>query len=210
MGDLVTLEPTEPSPPPTSTEPQPGGTPNPESLIDLWQSDGVTPAAAWPLPAAPVSEGPPATLPDEGTLLSLDELPEPPATFCDMEQEEEEEAADAGDAQPRGLGCQHAPQEETPGRETPPITNGEMAPKDGTPGRGEQVSIAGGCVAGRRVGGVTGQLWGGALTTCCPPPQASEGYFSQSQEEEVPPPEEPSAKAPQPIFYNKPPGEWGW
>ncbi|NWR65506.1 DREB protein, partial [Bucorvus abyssinicus] len=171
LGDLVTLEPTEPSPPPTSTEPQPGGTPNPESLIDLWQSDGVTPPAAWPLPAAPVSEGPPAALPDEGTLLSLDELPEPPATFCDMEQEEEEEAADAGDAQPRGLSCQHAPQEETPGRETPPITNGEMAPKDGTPGRGEQ---------------------------------ASEGYFSQSQEEEVPPPEEPSAKAPQPIFYNKP------
>lgn len=153
LGDLVTLEPTEPSPPPTSTEPQPGGTPNPESLIDLWQSDEVPPAAAWPLPAAPVSEGPPATLPEEGTLLSLDELPEPPATFCDMEQEEEEEAADVGDAQPRGLGCQHAPQEETPGRETPPITNGEMAPKDGTPGRGEQVSIAGGCVAGRRVGG---------------------------------------------------------
>ena len=45
-------------------------------------------------------------------------------------------------------------------------------------------------------------------------PQASEGYFSQSQEEEAPPPEEPSAKAPQPVFYNKPPGEcarqeWG-
>ncbi|XP_061858787.1 drebrin isoform X3 [Colius striatus] len=172
LGDLVTLEPTEPSPPPAATEPQPGGCPNPESLIDLWQSDGVTPPAAWPLPAAPVPEGPPATLPDEGALLSLDELPEPPATFCDVEQEEEEEAAGGGDSQTRGLGCQHTPQEDTPGRETPPITNGEMAPKDGTPGRGEQ---------------------------------ASEGYFSQSQEEEVPPPEEPSAKAPQPIFYNKPP-----
>ncbi|KAM6055196.1 drebrin isoform 1-T1 [Theristicus caerulescens] len=172
LGDLVTLEPTEPSPPPTATEPQPGETPNPESLIDLWQSDGVTPPTAWPLPVTPVPEGPPAALPDEGALLSLDELPEPPATFCDAEQEEEEEAAGAGDPQPRGLGCQRAPQEDTPGRETPPITNGEMAPKDGTPGRGEQ---------------------------------ASEGYFSQSQEEEVPPPEEPSAKAPQPVFYNKPP-----
>ncbi|XP_037254642.1 drebrin isoform X3 [Falco rusticolus] len=170
LGDLVTLEPTEPSLPPVAAEPQPGGTPNPESLIDLWQSDEASPPAAWPLPAAPVPEGPPATLPDEGALLSLDELPEPPATFCDAEQEEE--PVGEGDSQPQGLDCQRAPQEDTPGRETPPITNGEMAPKDGTPGRGEQ---------------------------------ASEGYFSQSQEEEVPPPEELSAKAPQPIFYNKPP-----
>ncbi|NXT41529.1 DREB protein, partial [Pelecanoides urinatrix] len=172
LGDLVTLEPTEPSPPPAAAEPQLGETPNPESLIDLWQSDGATPPTAWPLPATPVPEGPPAALPDEGALLSLDELPEPPATFCDAEQEdEEEEAAGGGDPQPRGLGCQRVPQEEVLGRETPPITNGEMAPKDGTPGRGEQ---------------------------------ASEGYFSQSQEEEVPLPEEPSAKAPQPVFYNKP------
>ncbi|NXJ75644.1 DREB protein, partial [Trogon melanurus] len=171
LGDLVTLEPAEPSPPPISAEPQPGETPNPESLIDLWQSDEVNPPAAWPLPATPVPEGPPAALPNEGALLSLDELPEPPATFCDVEQEEEEEAADGEEPQSRGLGCQHEPQDDASGRETPPITNGEMAPKDGTPGRGEQ---------------------------------ASEGYFSQSQEEEVPPPEEPSAKAPQPIFYNKP------
>uniref|UniRef100_A0A8D2NY36 Drebrin n=1 Tax=Zosterops lateralis melanops TaxID=1220523 RepID=A0A8D2NY36_ZOSLA len=174
LGDLVTLEPTEPSLPPVADEPQTGEAPNPESLIDLWQSDGVTPPAAWPLPAAPVPETPPAMLPEEGALLSLDELPEPPATFCDAEQEDEEEEAAAGEEEPQSqdLGCQHMPQEETPGRETPPITNGEMAPKDGTPGRGEQ---------------------------------ASEGYFSQSQEEEVPPPEELSAKAPQPVFYNKPP-----
>ncbi|XP_066185433.1 drebrin isoform X5 [Sylvia atricapilla] len=174
LGDLVTLEPTEPSLPPAADEPQTGEAPNPESLIDLWQSDGVTPPAAWPLPAAPVPETPPAMLPEEGALLSLDELPEPPATFCDAEQEDEdeEEAAGEGDPQSQDLGCQHTPQEDTPGRETPPITNGEMAPKDGTPGRGEQ---------------------------------ASEGYFSQSQEEEVPPPEELSAKAPQPVFYNKPP-----
>ncbi|NXI16223.1 DREB protein, partial [Irena cyanogastra] len=173
LGDLVTLEPTEPSLPPVADEPQTGEAPNPESLIDLWQSDGVTPPAAWPLPAAPVPETPPAMLPEEGALLSLDELPEPPATFCDAEQEDEdeEEAAGEGEPQSQDLGCQHTPQEDTPGRETPPITNGEMAPKDGTPGRGEQ---------------------------------ASEGYFSQSQEEEVPPTEELSAKAPQPVFYNKP------
>ncbi|XP_010000393.1 PREDICTED: drebrin [Chaetura pelagica] len=96
LGDLVTLEPTEPSLSPAAAEPQPGGTPNPESLIDLWQSAEPTPPAAWPLPAAPVPEGPPAALPDEGPLLSLDELPEPPATFCDAEQEEEEEAAVCG------------------------------------------------------------------------------------------------------------------
>ncbi|XP_057234495.1 drebrin isoform X2 [Malurus melanocephalus] len=174
LGDLVTLEPTEPSLPPVADEPQTGEAPNPESLIDLWQSDGVTPPSAWPLPAAPVPETPPAALPEEGALLSLDELPEPPATFCDVEQEDEdeEEAVGEGDPQLQDLGCQHTPQDDTPGRETPPITNGEMAPKDGTPGRGEQ---------------------------------ASEGYFSQSQEEEVPPPEELSAKAPQPVFYNKPP-----
>ncbi|XP_038006192.1 drebrin isoform X2 [Motacilla alba alba] len=174
LGDLVTLEPTEPSLPPVADEPQTEEAPNPESLIDLWQSDGVTAPAAWPLPAAPVPETPPAMLPEEGALLSLDELPEPPATFCDAEQEDEdeEEAAGEGDPQSQDLGCQHTPQEDTPGRETPPITNGEMAPKDGTPGRGEQ---------------------------------ASEGYFSQSQEEEVPPSEELSAKAPQPVFYNKPP-----
>ncbi|NXX98738.1 DREB protein, partial [Centropus bengalensis] len=170
LGDLVTLEPDEPSSQATATEPQPEETPNPESLIDLWQSDGVTPPTAWPLPAAPVPEAPPAALPEEGTLLSLDELPEPPATFCDTEQEEVV-VVTGEDPQPQGLGCQLPPQEDAPGRETPPITNGEMVPKDGTPGRGEQ---------------------------------ASEGYFSQSQEEEVPPTEELSAKAPQPIFYNKP------
>lgn len=201
MGDLVTLEPSEPSVPTVADEPQAGEAPNPESLIDLWQSDGVTPAAAWPLPAAPVPETPPALLPEEGALLSLDELPEPPATFCDAEQEDEDEEEAAGEGEPQSpdLGCQHTPQEDTPGRETPPITNGEMAPKDGTPGRGEQVSIAVGRAQGARGG------WG--VLTTSPTPQASEGYFSQSQEEEVPPPEELSAKAPQPVFYNKPPGE---
>lgn len=36
--------------------------------------------------------------------------------------------------------------------------------------------------------------------------QASEGYFSQSQEEEFAQSEELCAKAPSPVFYNKPPG----
>ncbi|XP_031453993.1 drebrin isoform X2 [Phasianus colchicus] len=175
LGDLVALEPSEPSPVPAVPDPQPVETPGvAEPLIELWQSDGAAPAASstWPLPDTPA--GPPVP-PEEGTLLGLDELPEPPATFCDAEQheeveeEEEEEEATAGGPHPTGLGYQEGYQE---GHEVPPITNGEMGPKDGTAGRGEQ---------------------------------ASEGYFSQSQEEEAPPPEEPSAKAPQPVFYNKPP-----
>ncbi|RMB96624.1 hypothetical protein DUI87_26689 [Hirundo rustica rustica] len=198
LGDLVTLEPTEPSLPPVADEPQTGEAPNPESLIDLWQSDGVTAPAAWPLPAAPVPETPPAMLPEEGALLSLDELPEPPATFCDAEQEDEEEAAGEGDPQSQDLGCQHTPQEDTPGRETPPITNGEMAPKDGTPGRGEQVSIT----AGRGQGG-DGCL-GGVLTTC-PHPPGQRGLLQPVPGGGGAPPEELSAKAPQPVFYNKPP-----
>ncbi|XP_021265744.1 drebrin isoform X3 [Numida meleagris] len=173
LEDLVALEPSEPSPVPAVPEPQPMETPGvAEPLIELWQSDGAAPAATstWPLPDTPA--GPPVP-PEEGTLLGLDELPEPPATFCDAEQheevEEEEEEATAGGPHPTGLGYQEGYQE---GHEVPPITNGEMGPKDGTAGRGEQ---------------------------------ASEGYFSQSQEEEALPPEEPSAKAPQPVFYNKPP-----
>ncbi|KAM8798871.1 drebrin [Eudromia elegans] len=180
LGDLLRLEAAE-----APSEPQPAGGPA-ETLLELWQSDGAAPAPAWPLPAAPAptaTTGPAATaeslLADDGALLGLDELPEPPATFCDAEREEEEEEEEegTGTTAPTGpranaLGYQHAAQEAPPGAETPPMTNGEMALKDGTPGRGEQ---------------------------------ASEGYFSQSQEEEAPQPEEPSAKVPQPVFYNKPP-----
>lgn len=208
LGDLVTLEPSEPSPAPAASEPQPVETPGvAEPLIELWQSDGAAPAATstWPLPDTPA--GPPVP-PEEGTLLGLDELPEPPATFCDAEQheeveeeEEEEEEATAGEPHPTGLGYQEGYQE---GPEVPPITNGEMGPKDGTAGRGEQVSTV--RAAGSQRSGVGVRARG--LQMAAPQiPQASEGYFSQSQEEEAPPPEEPSAKAPQPVFYNKPPGE---
>uniref|UniRef100_G1MXB1 Drebrin n=1 Tax=Meleagris gallopavo TaxID=9103 RepID=G1MXB1_MELGA len=146
LGDLVALEPSEPSPVPTVPDPQPVETPGAaESLIELWQSDGAAPAASstWPLPDTPA--GPPVP-PEEGTLLGLDELPEPPATFCDAEQheeveeEEEEEEATVGGPHPTGLGYQEGYQE---GHEVPPITNGEMGPKDGTAGRGEQVRAVG-------------------------------------------------------------------
>uniref|UniRef100_A0A8C2TBP4 Drebrin n=1 Tax=Coturnix japonica TaxID=93934 RepID=A0A8C2TBP4_COTJA len=156
LGDLVALEPSEPSPAPAVADPQPAETPAvAEPLIELWQSDGAAPAATstWPLPDTPA--GPPAP-PEEGTLLGLDELPEPPATFCDTEQhgevveeEEEEEEATAGGPHPTELGYQEGYQE---GHEVPPITNGEMGPKDGTAGRGEQVSTMG--AAGSRHSGV--------------------------------------------------------
>lgn len=195
----MTLEPTEPSLPPVADEPQTGEAPNPESLIDLWQSDGVTPPAAWPLPAAPVPETPPAMLPEEGALLSLDELPEPPATFCDAEQEdeEEEEAAGEGEPQSQDLGCQHMPQEETPGRETPPITNGEMAPKDGTPGRGEQVSITVG-----RAQGVMGG-WGDP-DNLPPPPRPARATSASPRRRRCPPPRSCRPKPPSPSSTTSP------
>ncbi|OXB61327.1 hypothetical protein ASZ78_003749, partial [Callipepla squamata] len=145
LGDLVALEPSEPSPAPAVPEAQPMETPSvAEPLIELWQSDDAAPAASstWPLPDTPA--GPPVP-PEEGTLLGLDELPEPPATFCDAEQheeveeeEEEEEVATVGGPHPTALGYQEGYQE---GHEVPPITNGEMGPKDGTVGRSEQVSM---------------------------------------------------------------------
>ncbi|XP_062443286.1 drebrin isoform X3 [Rhea pennata] len=147
--------------------------------------DDLGPRPAWTAGADTLGDlGPPAapevSLADDGGLLSLEELPEPPATFCDAEQEQEQEEEPGSmialeGPHPMTLSYQHALQEAAlghPGPETPLMTNGEMALKDSTPGRGEQ---------------------------------ASEGYFSQSQDEEVPQPEELSAKAPQPIFYNKPP-----
>lgn len=190
------MEPTEPSPPPMATEPQPGETPNTETLIDLWQSDGATPSAAWPLPVAPVPEGPVAVLPDEGALLSLDELPEPPATFCDAEQEEEA-APGGGETQPQGLGCQHAPQEDTPGRETPPITNGEMAPKDGTPGRGEQVSITRGWGGGDQEGG-------GGVLTACNPPRPARATSASPRRRRCPPLRSRQPKPPSPSSTTSP------
>lgn len=179
-----------------ATEPQPGETPNTETLIDLWQSDGATPSAAWPLPVAPVPEGPVAVLPDEGALLSLDELPEPPATFCDAEQEEEEAAAPGGgETQPQGLGCQHAPQEDAPGRETPPITNGEMAPKDGTPGRGEQVSIT---------RGWGDQEGGGGVLTACNPPRPARATSASPRRRRCPPLRSCQPKPPSPSSTTSP------
>ncbi|XP_012871447.1 PREDICTED: drebrin [Dipodomys ordii] len=170
--------------------------PAPASLIDLWPGNGEEAAAPQAEPRAPTppsgAQVPPAQVPlldeaareplppaSEGcaSLLNFDELPEPPATFCDPEEEEEEEE---GEAEGEPLAAPQTPalpsaqgeveQEAEPELEPEPhlLTNGETTQKEGTQ-------------------------------------QASEGYFSQSQEEEFAQSEELCAKAPPPVFYNKPP-----
>ncbi|TFK00530.1 Drebrin [Platysternon megacephalum] len=155
--DLVFLEPREPLLFPVAVLPaeseslgpaQPPG-PSPESLIDLWQNDSTTPPAAWEL-ATPAPPGPPApllvevdvspatpaapTTPDDN-LLNFDELPEPPATFCDAEQDEEPASLIAMEGPHQmTLSYQHALQEAAGGQQAPEpqlLTNGEMAQKEG-------------------------------------------------------------------------------
>nr|XP_001091175.3 drebrin isoform X1 [Macaca mulatta] len=153
------------------------------SLIDLWPGNGEGASTLQGEPRAPtppsgtevtlaevplLDEVAPEPLPPAGegcaTLLNFDELPEPPATFCDPEEVEGEPlAAPQTPTLPSAL--EELEQEQEP--EPHLLTNGETTQKEGT--------------------------------------QASEGYFSQSQEEEFAQSEELCAKAPPPVFYNKPP-----
>lgn len=158
------------------------------SLVDLWPGNGEGASAPQAEPRAPTppsgTEAPLAEVPQlnevaqeplppagEGcaNLLSFDELPEPPATFCDPEEEAEGEplAAPQAPAPPSAPEEPEQEQEQELEPETHLLTNGETTQKEGT--------------------------------------QASEGYFSQSQEEEFAQSEELCAKAPPPVFYNKPP-----
>nr|XP_045366047.1 drebrin [Camelus bactrianus] len=163
-------------------------TPAAASLIDLWPGNGEGASAPQAEPRAPtppsgaevtlaevplldeVAQEPlPPTGEGSANLLSFDELPEPPATFCDPEEEVEGEplAAPQAPILPSALEELDQEPELEPEPEPHLLTNGETTQKEGT--------------------------------------QASEGYFSQSQEEEFAQPEEPCAKAPPPVFYNKPP-----
>ncbi|XP_030429330.1 drebrin isoform X1 [Gopherus evgoodei] len=155
--DLVFLEPREPLLFPVAMVPTEGESsghaqpprPSPESLIDLWQNDSTTPPAAWELATA-VPLGPPTPLlvevdvppatpaspaPPDDNLLNFDELPEPPATFCDAEQDEEPASLIAMEGPHQmTLSYQHALQEATSGQQAPEpqlLTNGEMAQKEG-------------------------------------------------------------------------------
>ncbi|XP_006042964.2 drebrin isoform X1 [Bubalus kerabau] len=162
-------------------------TPAAASLIDLWPGNGEGASAPQAEPRAPtppsgaevmlaevplldeVAQEP--LLPAEGSanLLSFDELPEPPATFCDPGEEVEGEPLAAPQAPTLPSALEELDQKLEPELEPEPhlLTNGETTQKEGT--------------------------------------QASEGYFSQSQEEEFVQSEELCAKAPPPVFYNKPP-----
>ncbi|XP_024433619.2 drebrin isoform X1 [Desmodus rotundus] len=157
-------------------------TPATASLIDLWpgHGDGTSAPQAEPRsPTAPsgaevtlaevplLDEGAQEPVPPTGevcaNLLNFDELPEPPATFCDPEAEVEGEPLAAPQAPTLPSTLEELDQEPEPHL----LTNGETTQKEGT--------------------------------------QASEGYFSQSQEEEFTQSEDLCAKAPPPVFYNKPP-----
>ncbi|XP_053519766.1 drebrin isoform X8 [Artibeus jamaicensis] len=171
-------------------------TPAAASLIDLWPDHGDGTSAPQAEPRSPTAPSgaevtlAEVTLLDEraqepvpptgevcANLLNFDELPEPPATFCDPEAEVEGEplAAPQAPALPSTLEeLDQEPElepelepEQEPEPEPHLLTNGETTQKEGT--------------------------------------QASEGYFSQSQEEEFTQSEDLCAKAPPPVFYNKPP-----
>ncbi|MBW04184.1 Drebrin, partial [Eschrichtius robustus] len=165
-------------------------TPATASLIDLWPGNGEGASVPQAEPRAPTPpSGAKVTLAEvplldevaqeplppagEGSanLLNFDELPEPPATFCDPGEEVEGEplAAPQAPTLPSALEELDQEPEQEPELEPEPhlLTNGETTQKEGT--------------------------------------QASEGYFSQSQEEEFAQSEELCAKAPPPMFYNKPP-----
>ncbi|XP_004836303.1 drebrin isoform X2 [Heterocephalus glaber] len=162
-------------------------TPGTASLVDLWPGNGEGVSAPQAEPRAPTLPlGAEATLAEvplldevvqepllpvgEGcaNLLNFDELPEPPATFCDPEEEVGEPLV-APQAPTLPSSLEEVDREPEPELEQEPhlLTNGETTQKEGT--------------------------------------QASEGYFSQSQEEEFAQSEELCAKAPPPVFYNKPP-----
>ncbi|XP_070594925.1 drebrin isoform X4 [Erythrolamprus reginae] len=172
-----------------------------ENILDLWQNDSAvaepTPPDAWELqqggpptpapwdlrdgPAMPAPmlvevdvppgapEPPSSAVLPEDNLLNFNDLPEPPATFCDADQDEEPASIIAVEGlHQMTLSYQHALQEASGVHQEPQLlTNGETAQKEST--------------------------------------QTSEGYFSQSQDEDFNQSEELSAKAPPPVFYNKPP-----
>uniref|UniRef100_A0A8C5XDQ9 Drebrin n=1 Tax=Microcebus murinus TaxID=30608 RepID=A0A8C5XDQ9_MICMU len=125
--------------------------PTTANLINLWPGDGEGASAlqAEPLTPTPSSgtevtlaevplldEAAQEPLPPVGggctNLLNFDELPEPPATFCDPEEEAEGEplAAPQVPALPSAFG--ELEQEQEPEPEPHLLTNGETTQKEGT------------------------------------------------------------------------------
>ncbi|XP_018107710.1 drebrin isoform X6 [Xenopus laevis] len=116
----------------------------------------------------------------EDNLLNFELLPQPPATFCDMEAEEDPQSIiHIEGPHQMTLSYQHALQEASchqPELTDSLLTNGETSQREGT-----------------------------QVTSSVTKDTASEGYFSQSQDEDFAQSEDLSAKAPLPVFYNKPP-----
>ncbi|XP_048853577.1 drebrin isoform X2 [Brienomyrus brachyistius] len=155
-----------------------------DSLLDLWESAGPTPAMAPsqaahlvdlmgdPVEAAPADVS--AGLPQP--LLDFDDLPEPPASFCQGPDGMDDPAhqVDLGGPHEMGLSYQHT-LVQAGGSDSRELDDGQLLMTNGDSLLKEST-------------------------------QASEGYFSQSQEEEFAQSEDCSAKAtPMPVFYNKPP-----
>ncbi|XP_037356813.1 drebrin isoform X1 [Talpa occidentalis] len=118
-------------------------TPTAASLIDLWPGNGEGASAPQAEPSAPIppsgaevalaevpllDEVAPEPLPPAGegcaNLLNFDELPEPPATFCDPEEEIEGE--------PLVAAIEELDQEPELESEPHLLTNGETTQKEGT------------------------------------------------------------------------------
>ncbi|XP_053573042.1 drebrin isoform X1 [Bombina bombina] len=172
LGEVDLL--TDVNPPPTQEAP---------SLLDLWQNDEPR-DSSWAGGNLISSQGEshaeqkvfveteacPPPVPEDN-LLNFEELPQPPATFCDMEGEEDPQSIiHIEGPHQMTLSYQHALQEASchqPELTDSLMTNGDTSQREGT--------------------------------------QASEGYFSQSQDEDFAQSDEMSAKAPPPVFYNKPP-----
>ncbi|EDL93982.1 drebrin 1, isoform CRA_c [Rattus norvegicus] len=151
-------------------------TPAAASLIDLWPGNGEeasTPQAEPRVPTPPsgaeaslaevplLNEAAQEPLPPVGegcaNLLNFDELPEPPATFCDPEEEAEGEPLAASQVLTMPSALEEVDQVLEQELEPEPhlLTNGETTQKEGTQvGQGEP--------GGRD----TGQCGGGGLTAC--------------------------------------------
>ncbi|KAM4676133.1 drebrin isoform 10-T10 [Discoglossus pictus] len=153
------------------------------NLLDLWQNEEPAQDSTWAdgyvatsheeshTPQKVTGEVEACPPVPEDNLLNFEELPQPPATFCDMEAEEDPQSIiHIEGPHQMTLSYQHALQEASchqPELTDSLMTNGETSQREGT--------------------------------------QASEGYFSQSQDEDFAQSEDMSAKAPPPVFYNKPP-----
>lgn len=136
-------------------------TPASASLIDLWPGNGEGASTSQAEPRAPkapsgadvtlvevplLDEGAQEPLPPAGevcaSLLNFDELPEPPATFCDPEEEVEREPLVAPQAPTPPSALEELDQEPEQEPELEPelepepephlLTNGETTQKEGT------------------------------------------------------------------------------